>query len=131
MPSFPFRTIGIFSRPRRANISDVVQPLLDWLVKRGIRGLYDSETAESLRDEAGGQARDVLARECDLILVLGGDGTLIAAGTHLTALGHGRYSGTIEVNVTKVNHHATTGETSHNPSRGPAIIRVTPPTIIP
>jgi hypothetical protein len=37
-------------------------------------------------------------------------GTLIAAGTHLTALGHGRYSGPIEVNVTKVNHHATTGD---------------------
>ena len=87
MPSFPFRTIGIFSRPRRANISDVVRPLLDWLVKRGIRGLYDSETAESLRDEAGGQARDVLARECDLILVLGGDGTLIAAAREAAPFG--------------------------------------------
>jgi NAD+ kinase len=87
MPSFPFRTIGIFSRPRRANISDVVQPLLDWLVNRGIRGLYDSETAESLRDEAGGQARDVLARECDLILVLGGDGTLIAAAREAAPFG--------------------------------------------
>ena len=87
MPSFPFRTIGIFSRPRRANISDVVRPLLDWLVKRGIRGLYDSETAESLRDEAGGQTRDVLARECDLILVLGGDGTLIAAAREAAPFG--------------------------------------------
>jgi hypothetical protein len=37
-------------------------------------------------------------------------GTLIAAGTSLTAQGHGRYSGTIEVNVTKANHHGTTGD---------------------
>jgi hypothetical protein len=37
-------------------------------------------------------------------------GTLIAAGTSLTPQGHGRYSGTIEVNVTKVNHHGTTGD---------------------
>jgi hypothetical protein len=37
-------------------------------------------------------------------------GTLIAAGTSLTALGHGRYSGTIEVNVTKVNHRGPTGD---------------------
>jgi len=37
-------------------------------------------------------------------------GTLVAAGTHLTALGHGRYSGTIEVNVTKGNHHSATGD---------------------
>jgi NAD+ kinase len=87
MPSVPFRTIGIFSRPRRFELSDVVRPLLDWLTKRGIRGLYDTETAESLRDEAGGQARDVLARECDLILVLGGDGTLIAAAREAAPLG--------------------------------------------
>jgi NAD+ kinase len=87
MPSFPFRTIGIFSRPRRAELSDVVQPLLDWLAKRGIRAIYDTETAESLRDEAGGKARDVLARECDLILVLGGDGTLLAAAREAAPLG--------------------------------------------
>lgn len=87
MPSAPFRTIGIFSRPRRADISDVVRPLLDWLAQRGIRGLYDMETAESLRDGTSGQAREVLARECDLILVLGGDGTLIAAAREAAPLG--------------------------------------------
>jgi len=84
MPAAPFRTIGIFSRPRRADISDIVRPLLDWLSKRGIRGLYDTETAESLRDEKGGQTREALARECDLILVLGGDGTLIAAAREVS-----------------------------------------------
>jgi hypothetical protein len=36
-------------------------------------------------------------------------GTLVVAGTSLTALGHGRYSGMIEVDVTKVNHHGVTG----------------------
>jgi hypothetical protein len=36
-------------------------------------------------------------------------GTLVAAGTSLTTLGHGRYSGTIEVTLTKGNHHSTTG----------------------
>jgi NAD+ kinase len=87
MPSVPFRTIGIFSRPRRAELSDVVRPLLDWLAKRGIRAIYDTETAESLRDEAGGKARDVLARECDLILVLGGDGTLLAAAREAAPVG--------------------------------------------
>jgi NAD+ kinase len=87
MPFVPFRTIGIFSRPRRAELSDVVRPLLDWLAKRGIRAIYDIETAESLRDEAAGKARDVLARECDLILVLGGDGTLLAAAREAAPLG--------------------------------------------
>ena len=65
----------------------MVRPLLDWLAKRGIRAIYDTETAESLRDEAGGKARDVLARECDLILVLGGDGTLLAAAREAAPVG--------------------------------------------
>jgi hypothetical protein len=37
-------------------------------------------------------------------------GTLVTAGTSLTALGHGRYSGTIEVALTRVNHHAASGD---------------------
>jgi hypothetical protein len=37
-------------------------------------------------------------------------GTLVKAGTSLTPQGHGRYSGTIEVNVTKANHEAATGD---------------------
>jgi hypothetical protein len=40
----------------------------------------------------------------------GATGTLIVAGTKLDPQAHGRYSGTIEVNVTRVNHHATTGD---------------------
>src|SRR5882762_2371790 len=79
MTSLPFRAIGIFSRPRRADISDIVRPLLEWLAKRGIRAVYDTETAASLRDESGGRPREMLAQESDLLLVLGGDGTLLAA----------------------------------------------------
>src|SRR5258708_8285794 len=75
----PFRAIGIFSRPRRADITDIVRPLLEWLAKRGIRAVYDTETAASLRDESGGRPREMLAQESDLLLVLGGDGTLLAA----------------------------------------------------
>src|SRR5262252_816721 len=78
-PTASVKTIAIFSRPRRADISDIVQPLLDWLAKRGIRGIYDTETAESLRNGESGKPRDQLAQECDLILLLGGDGTLLAA----------------------------------------------------
>src|SRR6266853_4330585 len=75
----PFRAIGIFSRPRRADITDIVRPLLEWLAKRGIRAVYDTETAASLRDESGGRPREMLAQESDLLLVLGGDGTLLSA----------------------------------------------------
>src|SRR5437867_8186147 len=79
MSSESFCAIGIFSRPRRADITDIVRPLLEWLSKRGIRGIYDTETAASLRDGTGGRPRELLAHESDLLLVLGGDGTLLAA----------------------------------------------------
>jgi NAD+ kinase len=79
MTPLAFRSIGIFSRPRRADITDIVRPLLEWFAKRGIRAVYDTETAASLRDESGGRPREMLAQESDLLLVLGGDGTLLAA----------------------------------------------------
>jgi NAD+ kinase len=79
MSTAPFRAIGIFSRPRRADITDIVRPLLEWCAKRGVRALYDTETATSLRDESVGRPRELLAQESDLLLVLGGDGTLLAA----------------------------------------------------
>src|SRR5215467_3505472 len=79
MPSTNVRTIGIFARPRRADLTDIVRPLLEWLSKRGYQPLYDTETAASLRDETAGLAREQVAAQSDLLLVLGGDGTLLAA----------------------------------------------------
>src|ERR1044071_4447274 len=79
MSSLPFRAIGIFSRPRRADITDIVRPLLDWLSKSGIRAGYDTETAGLFGDGTEGRPRELLAHESDLLLVLGGDGTLLAA----------------------------------------------------
>ena len=81
MPSTkPIHTVGIFSRPRRADLTSIVAPLLDWLTKRGYCALYDTETAEALNDgSSSGLVRDQLAAQADLLLVLGGDGTLLAA----------------------------------------------------
>jgi NAD+ kinase len=73
------QTIGIISRPRRSNISVVVPPLLLWLKERGIRAVYDEETAGSLDDTSNGLSRERVAAESQLLLVLGGDGTLLAA----------------------------------------------------
>jgi NAD+ kinase len=74
-----FKTIGIISRPRRVDVSGIVPPLIEWLEARNIRANYDQETATSLREDASGKSRHDLAAESDLLLVLGGDGTLLAA----------------------------------------------------
>jgi NAD+ kinase len=73
--------VGIISRPRRSDLAAVVPPLLQWLEARGIQAIYDEESATSLALAAAkkGLPREQLAKSSDLLLVLGGDGTLLAA----------------------------------------------------
>jgi len=74
-----FKAIGVFSRPRRVDITGIVPPLLKWLSDRKITAFYDQETATSLDQSESGKTRAELAAQSDLLLVLGGDGTLLAA----------------------------------------------------
>jgi len=82
-----FHTIGIISRPRRSDLEGVVPPLLRWLEARGIRALYDTETADALHNLPKGRDRVEVAEESQLLLVLGGDGTLLAAARVAAPLG--------------------------------------------
>ena len=85
--SAAFHTIGIISRPRRSNLAGVAPPLLEWFASRGIRTLYDTETAGALRDSSRGLTREEVAEQSQLLLVLGGDGTLLAAARVAARLG--------------------------------------------
>jgi NAD+ kinase len=80
MPPAPlFETIGVISRPRRSNLSAVVPDLLRWLEASGLRVLYDEETASALPTPSKALPREQLADQAEILLVLGGDGTLLAA----------------------------------------------------
>jgi NAD+ kinase len=80
MPQAPhYKTIGIISRPRRSILAEIVPPLLAWLKERGVATLLDSETAAPVNLSETGKTRHQIAQEADLLLVLGGDGTLLAA----------------------------------------------------
>jgi NAD+ kinase len=78
-PSLQYKTIGIISRPRRTILTDTVPRLLDWLHGRGVSTVIDSETASSLGGGVQGQTREQILNEADLLLVLGGDGTILGA----------------------------------------------------
>jgi len=78
-PGQTFQTIGIISRPRRSHLVVVVPPLLKWLEARGIKTLLDEETASCLPDGSKGENRALVADASQLLLVLGGDGTMLAA----------------------------------------------------
>ena len=86
-PGKTVQTIGILSRPRREQLSVVVPPLLKWLEARGIKPVLDEDTAASLTDGFPGQPAAAVAEVSELLLVLGGDGTILAAA-RLAALRH-------------------------------------------
>lgn len=61
----------------------MVPQLSQWLTSRGARVIYDSETALCLSQPDACFTREELASQADLIIVLGGDGTLLAAARSL------------------------------------------------
>jgi NAD+ kinase len=71
------RSVGIIAKPLQEELRTVVPELVRWLEARDVRVFLDEEAA----DAAGlkGLAREALAGKTELLVVLGGDGTLLAA----------------------------------------------------
>jgi NAD+ kinase len=74
------KTVGIISRPRREDIARVVPPLVKWLQAHGAEVACDSETSDCFGTLAvQTRKREELPGCTDLLIVLGGDGTLLSA----------------------------------------------------
>jgi NAD+ kinase len=74
------KTVGIISRPRREDIARVVPPLVKWLQAHGAEVACDSETSDCFGPLAvQTRKREELPGCTDLLIVLGGDGTLLSA----------------------------------------------------
>src|SRR4030095_3160170 len=71
------RRVGIIAKPKLTTVAAVVHQLTDWCTAQRIQALLDKDTA-SLAGEAEGLERNVLVATSDLIVVLGGDGTLLS-----------------------------------------------------
>jgi NAD+ kinase len=71
-------TVGIISKPAVPAAADVVPRLLAWLDARGLRVRYDEGTAV-YAGRTDGLQREEVPEGCDLLIVLGGDGTLLSA----------------------------------------------------
>jgi NAD+ kinase len=72
------KTVGIISKPGVGRGADLVPKIIDWLHSRGIGVRLDEESALYAGGVAGTRREDV-PEGCDLIIVLGGDGTLLSA----------------------------------------------------
>jgi NAD+ kinase len=73
------RAAGIISKPAQEMACAVVPPLLDWLRARKIAVYVDAETQACANSDAPTLPREELAQKIDLLIVLGGDGTLLSA----------------------------------------------------
>jgi NAD+ kinase len=72
------KSVGIIARPRREDVAAVVPPLLAWLTERGVAAFYDHETGSCLPPDDRERPREELPHLAELLIVLGGDGTLLA-----------------------------------------------------
>jgi len=77
MPSPAVKTVGIISKPRSDRAVTLLPELCRWLKQRGVAVLLDEESAEYVG--SAGLSRDDVAKGAQLLIVLGGDGTLLSA----------------------------------------------------
>jgi NAD+ kinase len=75
--------IGITSKPRKENVRVVVPPLIAWLRERGVQPFVDFETNSLLTVKQQALSRNEMGERVDLVVVLGGDGTLLATARAL------------------------------------------------
>ncbi|HTZ99212.1 MAG TPA: NAD(+)/NADH kinase [Candidatus Aquilonibacter sp.] len=76
--------VGIICKPVRDLVSTVVPPLIRWLHERTISVFIDEETHGCCIDLGEPVlARDEIGRKIDLMIVFGGDGTLLSAARAL------------------------------------------------
>lgn len=72
------KAVGLISKPKKEDVCAVAPGVLAWLEKRGLRAVLDLESARCL-DRRDGLPREQIPPQVDLLVVLGGDGTMLAA----------------------------------------------------
>jgi NAD+ kinase len=77
LPDVQLQCVGICVKPDQPQVADRVAELEEWLRKRGIDVLLDAQAASWVGRES--MPLEELAGRVDLLIVLGGDGTLLAA----------------------------------------------------
>ncbi len=77
------KRVGITSKPKKAEVWEVVPSLIQWFRDRQIEVFVDKETAATLDGREKSLTRNEMSGQVDLIVVLGGDGTLLATARAL------------------------------------------------
>jgi NAD+ kinase len=85
----PITRVGLVAKSGLDAAAGVLAELAGWLEARGVRPVFETHTAAlaGLAPELRTVGRDELPYECDLIVVLGGDGTLIGMADRIAQAG--------------------------------------------
>ena len=75
-----FQKIGLLGRPGHSGVVASLRRLLEFLPKRNVQIVLDQETAALIPDHGREVAsRQELSKHCDLVIVVGGDGSMLNA----------------------------------------------------
>lgn len=77
------KRVGIISKPKKVEIREIVPDLLEWLRKHDIEVFIDKETGAIMETKERCLTRNEMPANVDLLVVLGGDGTLLATARAL------------------------------------------------
>ncbi len=72
------KSIGILTKPKFPEVKNTLHDVVTWLRARSIDVILDT-TSAALLGEQGGYQKTQLASKADVLLVLGGDGTMLNA----------------------------------------------------
>ena len=75
------QNIGIITKSKNQRALEIGIKLYDWLKKHKLCGLCEDELATALK--LTGQSKVEISEQADLIVVLGGDGTLLSIARHM------------------------------------------------
>jgi NAD+ kinase len=79
----PIKRVGIVSKPKKTEVREIVPALLEWLRERSIEAFIDKETGAIMEMRERCLTRNEMPSKVDLLIVLGGDGTLLATARAL------------------------------------------------
>jgi len=86
--SSQFSSVGVIGKPGDPKVTATVRRLVDHLRQRGLEVIQEAEVREfSSQDATGNRPLGWLSEHCDLVIVVGGDGTLLRAARPLAAHG--------------------------------------------
>jgi NAD+ kinase len=80
------KTAAIISRPDRSEVAQVIPGLLAWFAEHRYRVVVDEETARYTAGQEIVPRPEMASKHPDLVVVLGGDGTLLSAARVTAAI---------------------------------------------